>query len=73
MRSDRFSLWLFIALALLQLVPHAPRTPLALATPAHGWVAVSETPIAFAGGDIPWLRGRPFRRVGKSVRPYQLR
>ena len=47
-----------------------PRSPLELATPAHGWIAISETPIAFAGGDVSWLRGRSYQRIGKSIRLY---
>ena len=49
-----------------------PRAPLELAKPAHGWVAISETPIAFAGGEVSWLRGRDYQRIGKSIRLYRL-
>jgi hypothetical protein len=40
-----------------------------------GWVAVSETPLAFrsAEGGYGWLRTyRPVRRIGKSIRLYKL-
>src|SRR5687768_17590559 len=40
--------------------------------PAQGWVAISEhmyRMIAPDGG-FSWLRGRPYRRVGKSIRLY---
>lgn len=40
------------------------------ATPAHGWIAISETPIAFAGGDVSCLRGQGYQRIGKSIRLY---
>ena len=49
-----------------------PRSPLQIATPAHGWIAISETPIAFAGGDVSWLRGQSYQRIGKSIRLYNL-
>jgi 4-amino-4-deoxy-L-arabinose transferase-like glycosyltransferase len=49
-----------------------PRTPVDAETPAHGWVAISETPYAFAGGDFAWLRGQPYQRIGKSIRLYFL-
>jgi hypothetical protein len=37
--------------------------------PAHGWIAVSEHIWGLAGG-TPWLQGRPYERVGKSIRLY---
>jgi hypothetical protein len=40
-----------------------------------GWVAISETPLAFrsAEGGYGWLRTyRPVRRIGKSIRLYKL-
>jgi hypothetical protein len=43
-------------------------------TVAHGWIALSETSYAALGGDrtdaYRWLRGHPYRRVGKSIRLY---
>ena len=56
-----------------------PRKDLSPFEPVHGWVAISEFNIAL-GRDISpeiarWLddllRGRPYRRVGRSIRLYQ--
>ena len=56
-----------------------PRSELQAMQPAHGWVAISELNIAL-GRDISpevrvWLdellRGRDYRRVGKSIRLYR--
>ena len=40
--------------------------------PAQGWVAVSEHPfrVVSPSGGFSWLRGRPYRRIGKSIRLY---
>jgi 4-amino-4-deoxy-L-arabinose transferase-like glycosyltransferase len=38
--------------------------------PTQGWVAISEQPYWFFG--YPWLRGRPYERVGKSIRLYYI-
>ncbi len=39
--------------------------------PATGWVAVSETTLRIFHG-YEWLAGKPFQRVGKSIRLYHL-
>jgi hypothetical protein len=44
-------------------------------TPVHGWVAISEMKLAVLGADgagngYEWLQGRPYRRVGDSIRLY---
>lgn len=36
-----------------------------------GWIAASEMPLAF-NEDLAWLRGREFKRVGKSIRLYRV-
>jgi Dolichyl-phosphate-mannose-protein mannosyltransferase len=57
-----------------------PRTELQALQPVHGWLAISELNIAL-GRDISpeireWLDGllanRPYRRVGKSIRLYEI-
>ncbi len=40
--------------------------------PSHGWVAVSEHIFGLARG-APWLEGRPYERVGKSIRLYYVK
>jgi 4-amino-4-deoxy-L-arabinose transferase-like glycosyltransferase len=43
------------------------------ATVARGWIAISETSYQALGGDgraYRWLHGRPYRRIGKSIRLY---
>jgi hypothetical protein len=40
--------------------------------PSNGWVAVSETSLRIFGG-FDWLRGRPYQRIGKSIRLYYIR
>ncbi|HEX9163079.1 MAG TPA: hypothetical protein VF980_15345, partial [Thermoanaerobaculia bacterium] len=47
--------------------------PISTTTASHGWLAISETSYAMAGGDaFRWLRAQPFTRVGKSIRLYYL-
>ena len=54
-----------------------PHQKYAIGQPARGWIAISETPYQMMGGDesLAWsaLSGKPFRRVGKSIRLYDLR
>jgi hypothetical protein len=40
--------------------------------PSQGWVAVSEQMFGLARG-APWLEGRPYDRVGKSIRLYYVK
>jgi 4-amino-4-deoxy-L-arabinose transferase-like glycosyltransferase len=40
--------------------------------PSQGWIAVSEHLLGLARG-APWLEGRPYERVGKSIRLYYLK
>lgn len=45
-------------------------------TPAHGWIAVSDYSYRMTrtkDGGWLWLDGKPYRRVGKSIRLYDLR
>ncbi|MGZ8868023.1 MAG: glycosyltransferase family 39 protein [Thermoanaerobaculia bacterium] len=44
-------------------------------TPVRGWIAISEMKISLLGADgtgkgYEWLKGRPYRRIGKSIRLY---
>ena len=40
-----------------------------------GWVAIGDHPYRMgeAAGGYGWLRGRPYRRIGKSIRLYWIR
>jgi hypothetical protein len=51
--------------------PHYYANPFA---PVHGWLAVSDHSYRMAGteGGWRWLRGQPYRRIGKSIRLYDL-
>jgi hypothetical protein len=57
-----------------------PRKELEALQPAHGWVAISELNLALGRGLSPEIRtwvdtllaGKPYRRVGKSIRLYYL-
>jgi dolichyl-phosphate-mannose-protein mannosyltransferase len=57
-----------------------PHVPLDLTRPVGGWLAISEMSIAYGRGRNPRFRtwfdtrmdGRPYRRVGKSIRLYDL-
>lgn len=57
-----------------------PRSELQAMQPAHGWVAISEMHLALGRSISPevarWLdqlfAGRPYRRVGKTIRLYKL-
>ena len=40
--------------------------------PSQGWVAVSEHIFGLARG-APWLEGRPYARIGKSIRLYYVK
>lgn len=56
-----------------------PRTELQALQPVHGWLAISELNIALGRDHSPELRrwldrllaGKPYRRVGKSIRLYR--
>lgn len=39
--------------------------------PSQGWVAVSEHLYTVARG-APWLEGRPYERIGTSIRLYSI-
>lgn len=39
--------------------------------PSQGWIAVSEHILGLARG-APWLEGRPYQRIGKSIRLYHI-
>ena len=43
--------------------------------PMTGWVAVGDHPYRMgeAAGGYGWLRGRPYRRIGRSIRVYRIR
>lgn len=48
-----------------------PHYALQHTVPTQGWVAVSEHYWSSVGG-IPWLKGRQYERVGKSIRLYYI-
>jgi hypothetical protein len=50
-----------------------PDRPLPPFTPVTGWVAVSETALALSErGAYAWLDGKPYERVGRSIRLYRI-
>jgi len=51
-----------------------PSDPAEAYTPAHGWVAVGDHAYRMdrKHGGWSWLRGHPFRRIGKSIRLYRI-
>jgi len=57
------------------------RAELQAMRPVHGWLAISESHVAFARRHSPEMRkwidelleGKPYRRVGKTIRLYHLR
>jgi len=57
-----------------------PHTSLEVMSEVHGWLAISEMMLAQGNAYSPavhqWLEkllgGKPFRRIGKSIRLYQL-
>ena len=51
-----------------------PSDPAEARTPAHGWVAVGDHAYRMDRnrGGWSWLRGHPFRRVGKSMRLFHI-
>jgi hypothetical protein len=48
-----------------------PHYALQHSIPTQGWVAVSEHYWGIVGG-IPWLKGRRYERIGKSIRLYYI-
>jgi 4-amino-4-deoxy-L-arabinose transferase-like glycosyltransferase len=48
-----------------------PHYPLQTNVPSQGWVAISEH--WYGLGKAPWLAGRKYERVGKSIRLYYIR
>ena len=41
-------------------------------TPTTGWVALSESTYRRQASDYSWLNGRPFERIGRSIRLYHI-
>jgi 4-amino-4-deoxy-L-arabinose transferase-like glycosyltransferase len=58
----------------LQLLGFPPHYEVDAFTPTHGSIAVSESSyrVTRVRGGWRWLAGRPYRRVGKSIRLYEI-
>jgi 4-amino-4-deoxy-L-arabinose transferase-like glycosyltransferase len=73
-RIDRVGLSLLTGVNDYDALGFPPRYPLHPWRPSHGWIAVSDHSYRMTKteGGWMWLEGKPYRRIGKSIRLYDL-